>query len=377
VPLTEARRLAALRRDLLAWYRRTRRALPWREGAAARDAYAIWVCEIMAQQTQIERVAVYWTRWMARFPTVAALAAAPLDDVLALWAGLGYYARARGLHRAAQIVVAAHAGALLEREDALLALPGVGRYTAGAIRSIAFGRRAAAVDGNVARVLARVCGVEDDVRSPAGQARLWALAGELVPVRGAGDFNQALFDLGATVCTPRAPACASCPWRDGCVARRDGRQADLPLVARRTVVKEVVVESARIVRRGAWLMARRAPQGLYGGLWELPELEAFGADAGLRVERDAVLAEHVHHLSHRRRVHRVYAATLSGAPVLGKPYEATRWVVPHALGELGVSSATLTLAERLGGEGASKQSWPTSKKPRRSSRRDFRASSRG
>jgi A/G-specific adenine glycosylase len=328
----------------------------------------------MAQQTQIERVAAYWTRWMQRFPTVRALAEAPLDDVLAAWAGLGYYARARSLHRAAREVVDRHGGRVPDDPALLEGLPGIGRYTAGAIASIAFGRRAAAVDGNVARVLARVLGLEDDVRSPRGQAELWRIAEALVPARAPGELNQALFDLGATVCTPRSPACPGCPLAAECVARRTGRQAELPRLERRTTVRTVDVDVALVERPadGAWLIARRAPSGLYGGLWELPEAAALGAAA--RLDRRRLLAAHEHKLSHRTLRLRVYPAALPGAgaapPAPAAPYDQLRFSDPTALGRLGVSSATAALLEQLmrsGAPAASESRWPTKRKPRRSS----------
>jgi len=190
--------------DVIRWYRDNRRELPWRR---TRDPYAVWVSEIMLQQTRVETVVPYWERWMGRFPTVQALAAAPLDDVLAAWAGLGYYSRARNLHAGAREVVTDWGGSVPGRVDALLEIPGIGRYTAGAIASIAFGQPAPLVDGNVARVLARLFAIDEDVKSAAGSARLWALAADLVPAGAAGDFNQGLMELGATVCTPARPRC--------------------------------------------------------------------------------------------------------------------------------------------------------------------------
>ncbi len=367
-------------RSLVAWYRKQKRDLPWR--TARPDPYGIWVCEIMAQQTQIATVARYWTRWMDRFPTPAALAAAPLDDVLAAWAGLGYYARARSLHRAAQEIVAHHGGRVPDDPEALEALPGIGRYTAGAIASIAFGCRVAAVDGNVSRVLARLFGVEDDVRSPRGLATLWQLAGELVPARAPGDFNQALFDLGATVCTPRSPTCLVCPLARTCVARAQGRQEALPVLVRRTVVKEVAVDAALVTRAdGAWLLARRAPSGLYGGLWELPEIAALEAGAARpRVDRSRALAEHVHKLSHRTMHHAVYATTIAAPPAPTAPYDATRFVDPAELTQIGVSSATSALAAKLRRtrttpRGAEPDPWPTKQRRRSSSPKATRRSS--
>jgi len=204
---------AEITRRVVAHFRTHARDLPFRK---TRDPYAIWVCEIMAQQTRLSVVIPYWERWLARFPTVAALAAAALDDVLAHWAGLGYYARARALHRAAGVIVERHGGRLPEDPEALAALPGIGPYTAGAIASIAHGRRAAIVDGNVARIFARLFGIEADVLAPATKREMWRLAGELVPARSPGEFNQGLMDLGATVCRPRTPDCPACPLRRDC-----------------------------------------------------------------------------------------------------------------------------------------------------------------
>ena len=216
------RRRSELRTALLAWYRAHRRDLPWRR---TRDPYAIWISEAMLQQTRVETVIPYWERFLARFPDVEALATADADDVIACWAGLGYYSRARNLHRAAQIVVERHAGRLPADVELLRELPGVGRYTAGAVASIAFDRPAPIVDGNVARVLARLFGIAADVRSRAVQERLWREAEELARGEDPGALNQALMELGAMVCTPRAPRCADCPWSRRCAAFAHGSAA--------------------------------------------------------------------------------------------------------------------------------------------------------
>jgi A/G-specific adenine glycosylase len=327
-------------RSLLAHYRRARRDLPWRR---TRDPYAIWISEIMLQQTRVETVIPYWTRWMARFPTVAALADAPLDEVLAAWAGLGYYARARALHRAGQHVTEHLGGELPGEVEGLRALPGVGPYTAGAIASIAFGRRAAVVDGNVARVYARVFGIEEDVRAPATTRQLWDLAERVVPAEAPGDYNQALMELGATVCTPRAPACLGCPLAVLCVARRTGRQAELPRMAPKRAPAAMAVDSAWIVRGRRWLLLRRRPAGLFGGLWELPAFDALPGVA----RRGRALAEHVHQLTHRTIRYRVFRADLAGRPPLRPPYDAARFIEPGRLATLAVSSATRALANAL------------------------------
>jgi A/G-specific adenine glycosylase len=291
-------------RAVVAHYDRVRRDLPWRR---TRDPYAIWVSEVMLQQTRVQTVIPYWERWMQRFPTVRALADAPLDDVLAAWAGLGYYSRARNLHKGAQAVREA---GLPSRAAELREVPGIGPYTAGAIASIAFGERAPLVDGNVARVLARVFGIAHDIKSTAGAKALWQHAGELMsalPVKHApGSLNQGLMELGATICTPTGPRCLVCPLSAMCVAAREGRQEDLPIVAKRKKESELPV----LARAALWLqhgdsivLARRAPQGLFGGLWELPQgddhSEVARALGVTRIDDDAV-AYHDQTLSHRR-----------------------------------------------------------------------------
>src|SRR5262245_19380438 len=204
---------------VVAWYRAARRDLPWRE---TRDPYAIWVSEIMLQQTRVATVIPYWQRWMARFPTLTALADAPLDDVLAHWSGLGYYSLARNLHRGAAEVARDRGGTLPSTAAGLRDVPGIGAYTAGAIASFAYGERAPLVDGNVARVLARFYGVAADVKSTVGARRIWQLAAGVMadlPADAApGDLNQGLMELGATVCTARSPACDACPLAAGCIA---------------------------------------------------------------------------------------------------------------------------------------------------------------
>ena len=227
---TEPRKRAAARpirprpADLLAWYDRHRRVLPWRAARGETpDPYRVWLSEIMLQQTTVKAVAPYFARFTARWPHVRALAAAPLDDVLRLWAGLGYYARARNLHACAQAVAEHHGGRFPPDEAALAALPGIGPYTAAAIAAIAFDARAAPVDGNIERVVARLFAVADEL--PAAKAEIRRLTATLIPPARAGDFAQALMDLGATICTPKKPACALCPWMRGlrgAPARRPG-----------------------------------------------------------------------------------------------------------------------------------------------------------
>ena len=259
--------------ELLAWYDRHRRSLPWRAAPGARaDPYRVWLSEVMLQQTTVAAVVPYFERFMAEWPTVEALAAAPRESVLAAWAGLGYYARARNLHACAQAVVARHGGAFPAEERALRALPGIGPYTAAAITAIAHQRPAAVVDGNVERVMARAFAVATPL--PAAKPELRRLAQSLTPEARPGDYAQAVMDLGATVCTPTSPRCGACPWSARCLARAKGIEVELP---RRAPAR------ARPTRRGiafwieradgAVLLRRRPDSGLLGGMVELPSTE--------------------------------------------------------------------------------------------------------
>lgn len=255
--------------DLLVWYDRHRRALPWRAlPGVAPDPYRVWLSEIMLQQTTVAAVKPYFARFLERFPTVAALAAAPEEAVMSAWAGLGYYSRARNLHACAKAVVAA--GGFPDTVEGLRKLPGIGPYTAGAIAAIAFDRPAAAVDGNVERVVSRLFAIETPL--PAARAEIRAIAESLVPARRPGDFAQAVMDLGATLCTPKRPACALCPWMAPCRARAEGLQETFP----RKLRKE-----SGVLRRGAAFVAVRAgdeavllrtrpPEGLLGSMAEPP-----------------------------------------------------------------------------------------------------------
>jgi A/G-specific adenine glycosylase len=250
------------------------RDLPWR--VEPRDPYAVWVSEIMLQQTQVATVIPYLQRWLERFPTVEALAAASQADVLKAWEGLGYYSRARNLHKAAAVVVGQHGGRLPADRHALLALPGIGKYTAGAILSIAFGQAAAVLDGNVKRVLARAWDVDGEIGKSATETGLWHLAEGLVgavAAQRAGPLNEALMDLGATVCLPQAPRCLLCPLHAPCLARQRGTQEERPVRAARKPLPHFDVTAAVLRRPGhpeQFLVAQRPPEGMLGGLWEFP-----------------------------------------------------------------------------------------------------------
>ncbi len=259
--------------DLLRWYDRHRRDLPWRaKPGETADPYRVWLSEIMLQQTTIAAVKPYFATFLALFPNVRALAAAPSEAVMSAWAGLGYYSRARNLHACAIAVVESRDGRFPEEEAELLRLPGVGAYTAAAVAAIAFGRPAAAVDGNVERVVSRLDRIETPL--PAGRAEIRARTAGLVPPDRPGDFAQALMDLGATICTPRRPACALCPWMTPCRARAAGVQEQYP---RKLPKREGILRrgAAFVVLRpdGAVLLRTRAPKGLLGGMAEVPTSE--------------------------------------------------------------------------------------------------------
>jgi A/G-specific adenine glycosylase len=254
--------------DLLAWWDDGHADLPWRE---TRDPYAIWVAEIMLQQTQVATVVPYFERWMARFPKVEDLAAAPLKEVLKMWEGLGYYSRARNLHAAAQTIIHDFGGQLPEDVADLKKLKGVGRYTAGAIASIAFDRPVPVLDGNVIRVLSRLLDHQEDVTKTHTRNHLWGVAADLVPEHRAGDYNQALMELGQAICLPATPRCHSCPVAEHCQARAKGTQLERPVRPPRRKIPHYDVCAGVIWREdGRILIAQRPLDGLLGGLWEFP-----------------------------------------------------------------------------------------------------------
>ena len=258
---------------LLAWYDRHRRVLPWRAVPPERaDPYRVWLSEVMLQQTTVKTVAPYYRRFLGLWSDVGALAAAPLDDVLKAWAGLGYYARARNLHACARAVVERHGGKFPASESELRALPGIGDYTAAAIAAIAFDVPAAVVDGNVERVIARLFAIAEPL--PQAKEEIRRRAREITPERRAGDFAQAMMDLGATICTPKKPACVLCPWNEDCAARARGEAETFP---RRVPKREGALRrgAAFVVRRrdGFLLVRTRPPRGLLGGMTEVPTTE--------------------------------------------------------------------------------------------------------
>ena len=336
--------MAAIQQKLLRWYDQAARDLPWR---GERDPYAVWVSEIMLQQTRVDTVIPYYERFLERFPNAEALAGAAEDAVLSLWSGLGYYRRARMLHAGVREVVAHYGGKIPEDAAARRALPGVGRYTAGAIGSIAFDKREAVVDGNVTRVLARLLRVQTPVGATATTKRMWEEAERLVPKKRPGDFNQALMELGATVCTPRQPSCERCPLSAECEAYARGEVDALPVPKARKPPKQmslsaVVATSGRGHERKVWLI--KGERALFGGLWSVPMGEGEPAttlrEAGLRARLHAEPVGEVQHiLTHRRlqiEVHRAVGAK-------AEPSTQRRAFHPEELPTVGISTLTKKL----------------------------------
>jgi A/G-specific adenine glycosylase len=348
----------AVRAPLLAWFDLHQRDLPWRR---SRDPYAIWVSEVMLQQTQVSTVIPYWERFLARFPTVDLLAAATRPEVLSLWRGLGYYARARNLHRAAQAVVAEHGGKLPSDPELLRELPGFGRYTTGAVASIAFGQELPLVDGNVARVLSRLFAVEGTPGDAKREARLWQRAGELVAGERPGDFNQALMELGALVCRMESPSCLLCPVRASCAALASGSISQLPPARARAPRKQLRLAVAVCRKSSDVLLGMREEKGLFGGLWELPCAEiapragpakillALRGTLGPGIRVEASLGSVRRTLTHRELTLSLYRITARSEPRPSAQYQEFRWVSPADAQSLGMSTAmqrALELASR-------------------------------
>jgi A/G-specific adenine glycosylase len=318
----------SIQRDLLSWFQLQARDLPWRR---TRNPYHIWVSEIMLQQTQVATVIPYYERFLAQFPTIKALAEAPQEQVLKAWEGLGYYSRGRNLHAGAIRVLEAHSGAVPDTWKALKALPGIGDYTAGAISSIAFGLAVPAVDGNVMRVLARWFLIQEDIALLATKRRIDAIAQALVPQEVPGAFNEALMELGATVCVPSVPRCGLCPMTAHCRAFAAGLQGNLPIKAKKTALREVTLAVALISLNGRHLIVRRPNEGIWAGLWGFPTFEASCDEElgetltrsleaqGLAIALGKPFTTLHHTLTHRRLTLKVYEATyLSGELTLGQ-----------------------------------------------------------
>ncbi len=347
----------AIARPLLQWYRKRARDLPWRK---TRDPYAIWVSEIMLQQTRVQAVIPYYEQFLRRFPTVQKLARARIDSVLKLWEGLGYYSRARNLHEAAKQIVSRYDGRLPDTRAELLSLPGIGVYTAGAVASIAFGRQEPVVDGNVIRVLCRVFRIRKDPKQTETRKHIWSIARDLLPAIAPGDFNQALMELGAEVCLPQTPYCGACPLRRTCLARRHSEQTRLPVRRRKKPIPCYPVVVGVIERNGQILIDKRKPEGLLGGLWEFPggkkrpgeSLEEalhreVREEIGIRIRVDGLIATVNHTYSHFRiRLHAFGCTYVSGTPRCLGCY-AVKWVRPGDLGRYAFPAANNRIIQAL------------------------------
>ncbi len=348
---------AAIKRGLLAWYRREKRDLPWR---GTTDPYHVLLSEFMLQQTQVETVIPYYRRFLREFPTVQDLAGTPRDRVLKAWEGLGYYTRARNLHRTARYIVDRFDGAVPDVYDELASLPGFGPYTTAAVLSIAYDRDYAVLDGNVIRVLCRLFGIQDDVGQTRTRAILQKLADNLLHRGDAGEHNQAMMELGATVCRPRAPRCGSCPVNRHCAAFHAGIVDSLPVKARKKPRPHYILGVGIVSRKDCVLIARRPENGLLGGLWEFPSArqaneeslsdtciravrEAAGVDAAVRNRFRTVK----HAFTHFSVTMHAFQCDYTGGVARARNGSDVRWVEPDNLGDFAFSRANRKLIEYL------------------------------
>ncbi|MFO0866398.1 MAG: A/G-specific adenine glycosylase [Gemmataceae bacterium] len=351
-PLGERQAFARLRRKLLAWFRIHQRQLPWR---ANRDPYPIWISEVMLQQTQVATVIPYFERFLKQFPSLAILASADEQHVLRAWEGLGYYRRARFLHMAAKKIVAEHDGVLPQDPEAMRALPGFGRYTANAVLSQAYDARLPILEANSRRVLSRWVGIEGDVKTREAEDQLWAWAGDLLPVKHAGDFNQAIMELGALVCKPDNPKCAECPVRRECYAYLHHAQDRIPAKTARPAMTEVQELALVIRREDEVLLVQRPLGGRWGNMWEFPRMElvddvekttsALLADIGVEATIASELAVIRHGVTRFRiRLVCMEARWLRGDFLSGS-YHTGEWVRPRQLGSYPVSRPQRKLSQ--------------------------------
>jgi len=328
-----------LQTRLLNWYNKNKRTLPWRDPLRS-DAYAVWVSEIMLQQTRVEAAIPYFEKWMRLFPSVVVLAKASERDVLHAWEGLGYYTRVRNLHKAAKIVVKEYGGDLPSEPAELIKLPGIGRYTAGAIASIAFGMDEPALDGNLKRVYARLFDVAEPVDSPKGEEFLWGIAKENLPKGKSGDFNQALMDLGATICIPKNPRCLICPLMEICAARKNGTRELRPVKKPKKEVPHYVHAAGVVMKPGRVLLAQRPSKGLLGGMWEFPNGRVEGDPAGeltkviksgysLKVQRKEALGIVQHAYTHFKVTVHAFRCEYSSM----SNEQSLKWVALNDLGD--------------------------------------------
>lgn len=344
---------------LLKWYSRNARSLPWR---GSRDAYTVWASEIMLQQTRVETVIPYFEKWMSKYPTLQDLARADEQAVLMAWEGMGYYSRARNLHKSARIIVNDHNGQIPTSAIELQKLPGIGKYTSAAIASIAFGEDAAALDGNIKRVLSRVFNMSLPVKSPDGEKQLLDLAQVNLPSGRAGDYNQALMDLGALVCLPRSPDCQKCPVNHLCQANLLNLQSSLPNLNKKPKTPHYIVTAAVIRRKNSVLIARRPNKGLLGGMWEFPggKVEKgetlpqclqreIREELGCDIEVGEELGVFKHAYTHFSITLHCFESSLNGSQP--KPLEASeiRWVHASELKDYPMGKVDRLISRKLAG----------------------------
>ncbi|MHB9034336.1 MAG: A/G-specific adenine glycosylase [Anaerolineae bacterium] len=350
--------IALISEPLIAWYRNNKRDLPWRHTC---DPYRIWVSEIMLQQTQVVTVIPYYLRFTAAFPDVMTLAQASLDSVLREWRGLGYYSRARSLHRAAALICQEHKCQVPRNFHELRALPGIGDYTAGAILSIAYGADAVVVDANVRRVLCRLFDYPANPLAPTGKKEIEAYAWSLLPQGQAGDFNQAMMELGAVVCLPKAPCCAFCPLASCCIARQRGVQTERPLPVSRKTLPIRYYAYALAEQGDSVLLVRRTPQGLLGGLWELPggeltpgesEIDAlrriFTNNLGATCNLADSCAQVKHGYTHFQVRASVFRCRLDSPPLASGQWDAVSWCRTADLQNYGLTGVTVKALAQVG-----------------------------
>jgi A/G-specific adenine glycosylase len=338
---------AAFTRQLLRWYDRARRTLPWRvELGSLPDPYHVLISETMLQQTQVSTVIPYFHRFLLQFPNLASLAGADEQHVLRSWQGLGYYSRARNLQSAARAIIAMHDSRIPDSVAVLQTLPGIGRYTAGAIASLAFDKRAPILDGNVQRVLCRLDCIRSDPRDPKTRAELWNRAEEILPRKRVGDFNSALMELGATVCTPRNPQCLLCPVRDHCRAFAAGLQEKIP-APRKAKQTPLVLRKTYCIRDGNhWLIEQRPPTGRWAGMWQFITIAHDSEPLPLVTATPRLLMTISHALTHRRYQFEVFICDVRGSPrLVDEP--ARRWTTLKELLEFPLSRPHLKIAEAL------------------------------
>jgi A/G-specific adenine glycosylase len=351
--------MAAIRRRLIAWYRRHRRDLPWRR---TRDPYCVWISEIMLQQTQVATVIPYYERFLARFPNVGCLAAADEHEVLRHWEGLGYYRRARQLHRAARQIVAEHDGNFPQTQADVERLAGIGRYTAGAILSIALDQPAPILEANTVRLHSRLLAIEDDPASRIAQKQLWQFAAAVLPRRGAGQLNQALMELGSLVCTPRAPRCGQCPLSGWCLAKARGLEEAIPRPAKK-IAAEAVREGAVVVWRAGHVLLRCHPTGeRWAGLWDFPRFplddespigvadelgRGIAQQTGLRIVLGDPLATIRHSVTRFRITLDVFHARRAGGRLRSAGGGELRWLRPAELADMALSTTGRKIARLI------------------------------